>query len=134
MLDVGIAEICPPTEAIPKELQAYRFIYEKIDDDRNFKPVYIKKPQRFNDKSDVDKCSGFGISLYKSEEHAIKKYTILANVVQNIGKTIGTHLAKGQILNDFGVVTPIDDEGHFDLHESDTCNLHNNFTVIKKIA
>jgi hypothetical protein len=134
MLEVGVEDICPPTESVSNEIQAYRFTYEKLEDDRNFKPVYIKKPQRFNDKSDVEKCSGFGISLYKSEEHAVKKYSTLSNIIQNIGKTIGTHLAKGQILNDFGVITPIDEEGHFDLHESDTCNLHNIFTIVRKIA
>ncbi|MDB5015388.1 MAG: Integral rane protein [Mucilaginibacter sp.] len=134
MLEAGIAEICPPTESIQREIQAFRFIYERIEDDRNFIPVYIKKPQRFNHKSDAEKCSGFGISLYNSEERAIKKYSSLINVVQNIGKTIGTHLAEGKILKDFGVTTPIDGEGHFDLHESDTCNLHNKFTVVRKIA
>jgi len=134
MLEAGVGDVCPPTESISQEIQAFRFIYEKIEDDRNFVPAYIKKPQRFNDKSDTEKCSGFGVSLYKSEEHAIKKYSALANIIQNIGKTIGTHLAQGKVLKDFGVITPIDIEGHFDLHEFDSCNLQNSFVVVRKIA
>jgi len=134
MLAIGIADICPPTECTLKEIQAYRFTHEIITDERNFMPVYLKNPKRFNDKSDLDKCSGFAISLYQSEEQAITKYNNLRNIVQNISKTIGTHLAQGNIIKDHGVITPIDQEGHFDLHESEECNLHNEFVILKKIA
>jgi len=134
MFAMGIADICPPTDCIPKEIQAYRFTYEIIGDERNFIPVYLRTPRRFNDKSDLEKCSGFGISLYKSEEQAIAKYTTLRNIIQNISKTIGTHLAKGKIIERHGVITPVDVEGHFDLHESEECNLHNEFIILRKIA
>ena len=134
MLDIGIAEICPPVECISTEMQAYRFTYETIEDKRNFEPVFAKNPRRFNDKSDAEKCSAFGISLYQSEAQAITKYIILKSIVQNIGKTIGTHLAKGIIYKHYGVITPIDEEGHFDLHESQECNLHNDFTVIQELV
>ena len=134
MLEIGIAELCPPIECISTEMQAFRFTYELIEDKRNFEPVYIKQPRRFNDKSDAEKCSAFGISLFQSEDQALTKYNALQNNIRNIGKAIGTHLAKGKIDYDCGIITPIDEEGHFDLHESNTCNLHNDFIVIKKIA
>ena len=133
MIEIGIANICPPVECINTTVQAYRFTYESINDEKNFQPVYIKKPKRFNDKSDLDKCNAFGISLYQSEEQATFKFNSLRNIIQNIGKTIGTHLAKGLIKDEFGVITPFDHEGHFDLHESDISNLHNAFTIIKKL-
>ncbi len=133
MLEIGVAEICPPTECVSAEMQAYRFTYGLISDKKNFEPVFVKNPRRFNDKADAEKCSSFGISLYKSEEQAITKYFILKNLIKNIGKTIGTHLAEGWINETHGVVTPIDEEGHFDLHEFEECDLHQDFKILKEI-
>ena len=133
MLEISIENMCPPVECTTANIQAYRFTYELITDEKNFQPAYIKKPKRFNDKSDLDKCSALGISLYQSEEHATLKFNSLKNNIQNIGKTIGTHLAKGIIQKDFGVITSIDTEGHFDLHESEECNLQDEFAIIKKL-
>lgn len=134
MLEIGIANICPPVECVPTEIQAFRFTYESIADERNFQPVSIKQPKRFNDKSDLEKCSGFGISLFQTEEFAINRYNKLKKTSPQIEKTIGSYLATGKINNNDGVITPINESGHFDLHESDICNLHDRFSIIKKIA
>lgn len=134
MLEIGIADICPPVDCINSTIQAYRFTYDSINNEKNFQPVYVKKPKRFNDKSDLEKCSAFGISLYQSEEQATNKFNMLKDIIQNIGKTIGTHLATGLIKEYFGVITLIDKDGHFDLHELVDCDLTNEFTIIKKLV
>lgn len=124
---------CPPTNSKNREMEAYRYTFDQISNPENFKPQIIKKPARFNDRTDLEKCSGFGISLYEDEQKAVDFYSELSKTISNIKKLVGSHLAKGKLATNDGVCTDVDAQGHFDLHEYENTNLSQKFSIIKAL-
>lgn len=130
---IALLTQCPPLESVSKEIDAYRYTFDPITNSENFIPQVVKKPGRFNDKSDLEKCSGYGLSLYENEQKAVDYYAELAKTISNIKKLVGSHLAKGKLeLND-GVCTDVDIHGHFDLHEYENADLSQKFSIIKPL-
>lgn len=105
----------------------FRWVFENIQDQRNFKPV--AEQGRF-----TNICSGWAISLYDSIENSEKKYYSLTKDKPKVYKKLGTHIAEGTIRPEDGICSPLNTAGHFDCHEYVNTNFSDTFTVIKPLV
>lgn len=93
-------ENCPPGHYESREFTAYRFVFGEITHRGNFLPVLEIKPKRINAPefmADQTKCLGYALSLFDSLEHAQRRYQQISRYNKNFYKTVGTHVAEGEI-------------------------------------
>jgi hypothetical protein len=120
---------CPPITYEEQIITAYRYIFDNLNDDRNFKPVYILDkdyPKRLNAAKDMEmKCKGFGLSLYQNKNGAIANYKRwMAKTNGKFAKIVGSYVATVQIMELDGVCSEIENEDtHFTFFEYETANL-----------
>jgi len=125
---------CPPRQAQSQNLEAFRFVFTEINDERNFAPAFIRKPSRRNEATDpAITCNGYGLSMFDTLDNARKQYCAYLNSYPNFHKIAGTHIAKGQISKDDGVVTDKNGEGHFTLYEFEKANLSQKFSIVVQV-
>ncbi len=120
---------CPPPACRPVNTQAFRFVFEDTNHRNNFLPVLLISPKRQLSKN-TEKCSGYALSFFNSLEKARSRYLKLKRVNRNIGKLLGTHIAKGFINETDGLASEADKCGHFDLYEVENADLKKKFCVI----
>lgn len=123
---------CPPPTCKPMNIEAFRFVFEDMNHRNNFLPVLLINPKRQLSKNSV-RCSGYALSFFSSSERAKNQYLKLRKRNKNIGKRIGTHIAKGFIDETDGVVSEINKSGHFDLHEFKNVDLKRKFCIVSFI-
>ncbi|HHR5849466.1 TPA: hypothetical protein ACS7XE_003697, partial [Providencia alcalifaciens] len=92
-----------------------------------------KNPKRINDSKMLDKCSCFGLSLYATQEQAETVFSELEKTFKKARKSIGTHVSRGELTTSDGVVTDIDDKGHFDFHPYLGIDIKTKFALIREI-
>lgn len=125
---------CPPTDFIKTKREAFRWIFDKKDDNRNFEPVYFKNPSRFNDKTDEERCMAMGLSFFDSLGNAEKRFLKLKKRVgQESYKIFGTQIAKGQIEEEDGVNSLPDMGGHFTHHPSIDFKYSEKLIIVKRL-
>lgn len=122
---------CPPEKYRGEQLPAFRFVFANITHKDNFLPVLLKNPRRR--LSGNAKCQGYGLSFFDSLENAQTRYLKLRKNYRNIHKGIGTHIANGMIEENDGVVSEIDERGHFTLHEFEQIDLKSKFSLTMKV-
>jgi len=120
---------CPSPDCKSLTIEAFRFVFEDIHHRNNFLPALLINPKRQLTK-DSDKCSGYALSFFCSAETAKSQYLKLKKRNKNIGKSIGTHIAQGVVNETDGLVSEINRNGHFDLHEFENTDLKNKFRII----
>lgn len=119
---------CPPRDARPAERDAFRFVWDPVDQS-SFVPVAIKSPRRTN-RPNQDACSAYGLSMFATESQARIRFGELERMNREIRKAIGTHLASLALTADHGAQTPPGSNGHFDLHEYEDADLVSVSTII----
>lgn len=134
-LDFCIKQGCklPLLHALESQ-RAFRFVFS--DDSRsNHVPPHKLHPNRLKQQINVGRVdiSGFALSNLETEDKAIEFYDFLRNNCPNIKKQIGDSLSSGTLVHTDGMITDADSKGHFDLYESDTCDLSQTFTIIKSL-
>jgi hypothetical protein len=127
---------CPPVSCVDASREAYRFAFEDLSDERHLLPPLKRKPKRALTWDHVRQCTGWALSFYVTEEDARNAYRI---VVQTIGlakvrKEVGTHLAHWPIRHGDGLLTDVDENGHFDLHEHSSVDFGGRITTIGALA
>ena len=127
---------CPPSEYLPKELQAFRFVFDASDQHskNNFLPVLIIKPSRQLNHTPAARCQGYALSLFDTKENAEKRYSQLIKKRSTLPKSLGTHLAKGFIDSTDGLASEVDENGHFSLHEFANVDLSQNFNIVAALS
>lgn len=118
----------------PPVNKSYRFVFANSPE-RNHIPPYVMKPSRVSQgitKEKVD-VRGFALSNFESEFQATDFYNKLHKQCKNISKQIGDTLSCGEISAKDGMVTDSQQNGHFDLFESESCNLGKSFNPIKSL-
>lgn len=130
-----LAVLCPPQTYHSKAITpVYRWVFDELEDERNFLPQYHRKPQRFLNKEDIDKCKAMALSLFNDFNGALKRYDELkAFIGSNIAKTLGTQMAQGSIEEDDGVNGEIERMGHFSHHSSESASYFERFAIIQKL-
>lgn len=124
---------CPPETYKAIDNNAYRYVFDDIENENNFKPVYLINPLRINSMEDMKlKCQGFGLSLYGRLEEAKKNYKSLIKRNKNFHKIVGNKIAEIQLRNTDGIGSEIDanTNTHFTFHEYVTANLIDNIIDI----
>lgn len=120
---------CPPATSSPPTARAvYRFVHADMADGRNFLPPAKLSPSRWVNRK--PECSDFALSLFESVPQATRFYDELAKTFRKIRLTIGTHLAEVSVTPADGLATPVDTDGHFDLHEYASADLGSASTQI----
>ena len=120
---------CPSPACKPINIEAFRFVFEDMYHRNNFLPVLLINPKR-QLSEDSAKCSGYALSFFSSLEKAKNQYLKLKKRNKAIGKSLGTHIAKGFIDETDGVVSEINKSGHFDLHEFENVDLKRKFCIV----
>ena len=77
--------------------------------------------------------SGCALSCFNQEDKAVKRYESLRKTIPNIGRSIGDALCYGVLDANDGLITQINNEGHFDLYEFCGCELSSKFRMKKKL-
>ena len=78
---------CPPIGCKSIKKEAFRFVFNPICE-KSFTPQGKKNPQRVSKSTNnSERCSLLGLSMFESEDCAIKRYKYLKKMVKNINKT-----------------------------------------------
>lgn len=123
---------CPPPDSTIPNMEAYRYVFENDVKKINHLPGKVISPKRAL-KDDIENCSYCGLSCYDTEINAITNYNNLIASIPLIYKNIGDSLSKGKLSPEVGIVTSVDNTGHFDLYEHIEFDPHSNFNFIKNI-
>jgi hypothetical protein len=109
---------CPPTACEAREVTAFRFVFDDLADQRNYEPPYIISPNRRNSAaSDATTCDGYGLSFFDSLAQSTTFYAKLKSNFKKIHLRLGTQVAQVGLLEQDGLCTDVQDNGHFTLHE-----------------
>jgi phosphatidate phosphatase APP1 len=124
---------CPPSDYKPKIIEtAFRWVYDDIDDSRNFVSQYHKNPKRFLDKNEKTICSGLALSMFDSIGNAQARFYELREILQEKAyNTLGTKIAVGTITESDGVNSETDENGHFNHHLTTNTNYNKRFKIIE---
>lgn len=115
-------------------MTGYRFIFEDINHEDNFKPVLERDPKRvLKFTTEQEKCSGYALSFFDTLEHARSRYRALVRNFRKIEQKLGTHVAKVQIDETDGVCSETGRDGHFAVHEYPTTNFMRKILEIERI-
>lgn len=116
---------CPPVNSSGRSGDAFRFVFTPVGPD-SFIPVALLPSRQGNP---VYCCSDWGLSMFDSSASARKRFSALMKKFPNIGKRVGTHLAKGSLTPACGPCTP-PKKGHFDLHPEKGIAVHSLFSIV----
>lgn len=124
---------CPASHYGGRDARAYRFVFhERMGE--SFLPPLAKSPQRALKMNTIERCGGWALSFFNSEEAAVAFYAKLQKVNPKVHKTIGDSVAGGQLFAADGLADLPDDRGHFDLHESSSAVLHDRFQTTQRLV
>ena len=124
---------CPPNHYSGKNKICFRWVFEKIENEDNFKAQADKNPSIINSKDDKMKCDYYALSFHDNLENSRNAFRFLENIVKNAKKRLGSHIAKGEIEYSDGVAEEPDDKGHFNLHPSQKSNFSEKFVILEKL-
>lgn len=127
----ALSEPCPPQDCIDKDIEAYRWIFDSLEDEENFKPLAKKNPARVLSMEEKDNCKAHSLSMFDSREAAKSRFRFFREGLMNdkAFKLLGTKIAKGNIKKEHGVNSSVDKRGHFSHFQYESTD----FTVIFKI-
>ena len=121
---------CPAEDFTEKETIAYRWVFDELDDVRNFMPQFLKQPKRFNNKPPKMICQSLGLSFFKTEEKARNKLLFLKQqLTEKAYKNLGTKLALGKLELTFGLTNHPNKAGHFTHYPYEDIDLKEFFTI-----
>ena len=124
---------CPPIHYEGKSRICFRWVFEKIENEENFKAQADKKPSIINSKEDKKICDYYALSFHDTLENSRNAFEFLENIVKNARKRLGSHIAKGRIDHSDGVAEEPDDNGHFNLHPSQENNFGEKFVILEEL-
>ncbi|MBL7796960.1 MAG: hypothetical protein JNJ90_10690 [Saprospiraceae bacterium] len=125
---------CPPSTCQPDSLVAFRWVFEDMQDNRNFTPVFFLNPNRFLTKNDDEKCRAMGLSMFTTSEYATTRFEFLLRVIGNAAyERFGTHVANCRLLELDGVNSKPDGNGHFTNYPVENHEYPLRFVVIKHL-
>lgn len=107
----------------------YRYAFSDRPE-KNHIPQYISSPKRMLSDIGHQKASVtlLALSCFADERCAIDKYIKLKSSFKNIQLLIGDSLFFGTLAPSDGMVTIQNENTHFNLFESETCDLTHSFT------
>lgn len=136
---------CPPDNYKTKNMPVFRWVFDDIADERNFKPRYFLVPQTDlenlekisdNELKDTKKCAMFSLSFFDSEQAAKERFDFFLEnkkTGKKVYERFGTNIAKCCIVESDGLNEEPNDIGHFNHHPVKNHQYENRFTIISKL-
>jgi hypothetical protein len=134
---------CPPEHYKSKNMPVYRWVFDDINDENNFKPrwyilpdVELEKVEQITDamKRDTQKCSMLALSMFVSEDDAKNRFEYFLDTHgKKSYKRFGTNISKGEITENDGVNEAPNNAGHFNHHPVRGCEYEKRFIIISKL-
>lgn len=123
-----------PALHILTEKEAFRYVFADATQ-LNHIPPHKLHPNRLEQQIKMGRVDvgGFALSNLETEGQAMAFYRYLHKICKNVRKQIGDSLSFGVLTQKDGLITDTDTNGHFDLYESDTCDLSQTFTIVKSL-
>lgn len=125
---LGTLPECPPSNYMPRNVTAYRFVFDPDPKNKSYLPQALKPvPRRFD--TDKERCEAVGLSLWTTETGARNLFESLKknhhpNIAHaKVTKILGSHLNRLSITTAHGECDDPRGDGHFTFHEYATCNL-----------
>lgn len=126
-------ESCPPQDAVECTRTGFHWCMEPMTANC-FAPSAAKNPRRLHKEHDAkEKCSLWAISMHVSLEASLAAFQDLEKSVPRLRKSVGDHVASGELQPAHGRQTSLDGNGHFDLHEYAAVDLLTAFAIAQKI-
>ena len=129
----ALAVPCPPDEFLARKTLAFRWVFETMEDARNFEPQFFKNPRRFIQKSDAEKCVAIGLSVFDSERNARLHFVALKKRIKGEALKMGTNVAFAQLHLDFGKTDLPNRTGHFTFHPFENVDLSQHFSIVSAL-
>jgi hypothetical protein len=128
-------EDCPPKHYQAKDMaEVFRWVFDDMDDDRNFISQFEKNPKRFLGKDAATKCAGLALSMFDSIENAKNRFKLVRKMMKDKAfRDLGTHIAIGYISNKDGVSEEPNKDGHFNHHPVKNHNYYQRFKIIQSL-
>ncbi|PBQ34028.1 hypothetical protein CNR22_20345 [Sphingobacteriaceae bacterium] len=95
------------------DCDTYRWTFEDINDERNFRPRVMDPSNPSREKIGKE-CGGWSLSLFTAEDFAVKELDRICHDKPNLYKKLGTHVAQGKIEKKHGICGDFNDNGHFE--------------------
>jgi len=116
-----------PQGCVPASGVVYRLVHDPFDKYYDFSPSALWKPEY------VDKCAGWGLSLYTTEAAARKRRESIRKAARkypHISKEIGDCIARATLVPTHGQMTLPNSEKHFTLFEFVGTDLSSAFKIV----
>lgn len=115
----------------PINQPAFRFVFGTPNKNNNI-PVLIQNPHRKLPNN--VRLSGYALSCFDNKTHAENRYRSLCKSFKKAPLIIGDTLSSGLLQPSDGMITKIESSsGHYDLYESEECNLNETLTKIETL-
>jgi hypothetical protein len=124
---------CPPEDYVQIERVTYRWVFDSIDDERNFKAQAEKNPNILNDKSDIGKCECYALSFHISAEASKEHFNIFLRMSKKAYARLGTNIAVGNLEKEDGVAANVEENGHFNFHHVKEHNFTKKFEIKEQL-
>jgi hypothetical protein len=129
---------CPPTHYATTKLICYRWVFNEIEDERNFKARAILHPPILNNKSDVEKCACYALSFHDKAKNSQDHFDFLVRRYcsndPSLGKLrFGSHIAEGVLHPEDGLSSEIEPNGHFNFHPILDHQFISNFIILRPL-
>jgi len=134
---------CPPSHFRKMDIPLFRWVYDDINDERNFMPRTflvpvreIEKIDQISDpkKRDALKCTMLALSMFISEEAALTRFNEIKATMGNVAyKRPGSNIAFLDIAKKDGVNDLPNDVGHFSHHPVVDHHYEQRFKIVSKL-
>lgn len=120
---------CELSSFTEQERNAFRWVFEDINNTKNFLPPYILPNNRKKNS-----CKGYSLSFFTSQIAAKNRLLEITRDKENLFKKLGNHIAVGKLDKTDGVSDSENSMGHFDHFEYENINLNPKFEVLEKVG
>ncbi|MFN8715289.1 MAG: hypothetical protein ACK5Z2_20750 [Bacteroidota bacterium] len=128
-----LVQPCPPKNYRQYNKKVFRWVFDSMEDEKNFKAQAEKNPPVLNDKTDKEKCEYYALSFHSTIEASREAFVHLKKIMKNAHKRLGTNIASGKLLHDDGLGSDPDANGHINFHHYKQCNFVTRFTITEKL-
>jgi hypothetical protein len=130
----GFTPKCPPEDYLAIDRESYRWVFDTMEHENNFKAQAEKNPKMLNSKDDVGKCASYALSFHRSLQESHDHFDYLVKRFCAKDKDLaytrfGTNVATGMLNSNDGVSGMVEDNGHFNFHHVKDHKFASNFKI-----
>jgi len=118
---------CPPSELFADDKIVYRFVFENIEDSRNYLPPYLISPNRRNtDNYEAQRiCNYYALSFYEDNQKMKKYYERTKKLKPLFFDRIGNCIGTFKLEIEYGLRDVAKSDSHFNFYENNGIDFSN---------